>query len=509
VKGPVLRRPEIVCVLASTGGPNALSRFLATFSDTPAVPFVIVQHMPTGFTGRLADRLATLGPFVVREAAHGGHLEPGVALVAPAGVHLRFAGTRIRLTSDPPIGGLRPRADLTLEDLARDHGDGVLAVVLTGMGDDGLLGCEAVVRAGGQVLAQDGVSTAVDGMPRRVREAGLATVVASPVELAAAVASACGARATGRRGDDPAPPPLADDRDATSVTASALETTAPSPALLDAVRRVMADTEDANLDSLRDSYMSRRLAVFARRHALPLDGRLVDALREDAELRSALLGRLHIHVTSFFRDLDHWTELDETIMGQLPMTPRVWSAGCADGSEAYSLALLALEHGRRPRVWATDVDDGVLEKAASGRYRDGDARDVPDDLLRRYFRVLPAGGVEVRSDLRAMVDVERHDALHDPLPHQRFDLVACRNLVIYLGDDGRERLYRRLAEAVRPGGVLFTGAADSFHDPSRFGFVHVGRTLFRRIDDAAAGPARGLATPVPGDDPRGTIGTGS
>lgn len=487
-----LRRPEVVCVLASTGGPNALTRFLSTFAEAPDVPFVIVQHMPTGFTERLADRLASLGPFAVREAVSGDELGPGVALVAPAGLHLRYDGTHVHLSSAPAIGGLRPRADLALADLAEARGRGVLAVVLTGMGDDGLAGCRAVVRAGGQVLAQDGASTAVDGMPRRVREDGLATLVASPDELAGAVASACGARAKGRRAGD-ARPPRAPSTPSTpgahDATTAADDSLTPSPALLDAVRHVMAETEDANLSSLRDSYMARRLAAFARRHGLPLDDDLIAALRRDPELRSALLGRLHVHVTSFFRDLDHWADLDETVMSRLPRAPHLWSAGCADGSEAYSLALLAIEHGRRPQVWATDVDDGVLDKATIGRYRESDTRDVPAELLRRYFRPLASGGVEVRADLRGMVAVEQHDALHDPLPQQRFDVVACRNLVIYLGEDGRERLYHRLAEAVRPGGVLFTGAADSFHDPARFGFVPLGRTLFRRVGGDAEATA--------------------
>lgn len=475
VNAAALRRPDVVCVLASTGGPNALTRFFATFAEAPPVPFVIVQHMPPGFTGRLAERLATVSPFVVREAGDGDELPIAGVLVAPAGAHLRFQHGHLRLTADPAIGGLRPRADLTLADLAEALGAGVLAVVLTGMGDDGLLGCRSVAAAGGQVLAQDPDTTAVDGMPRRVREADLATMVASPEDLAGAIATACGTRATGRRSGDRRPSPSVPTRPPGHVPV----------AMLQAVRDLLAETEDANLQSLRDSYLARRIAAFARRHELTLDDRLLDGLRRDAELRSALLGRLHVHVTSFFRDFDHWEDLDEQVMSRLPMTPRVWSAGCADGSEAYSLALLAMEHGRRPRVWATDVDDAVLEKAASGRYRDGDTRDVPADLLARYFRPLSTGGVEVRGDLRTMVAVERHDALHDALPREQFDVVACRNLVIYLGPEGRDRLYHRLAAAVRPGGVLFTGAADSFHDPGRFGFEPIGRTLFRRLGDTA------------------------
>ena len=178
----------------------------------------------------------------------------------------------------------------------------------------------------------------------------------------------------------------------------------------------------------------------------------------------------------------HWQALSEEVLGSLPEEPRLWSAGCADGSEAYSLALLCLQRGRRPHVWATDVDDEVLERCRQATYRDDDLATVPEPLRRRYFRPHPGGGVEARSSLRSTVEVACHDALRDDLPARPFDLVACRNLVIYLGPAGREQLYERLARAVRPGGVLFTGAADSFHDADRFGFAHLGGTLFRRLD---------------------------
>jgi chemotaxis methyl-accepting protein methylase len=365
-----------------------------------------------------------------------------------------------------------------LHDLAAVYGADALAVVLTGMGDDGSAGASAVVAVGGQIVVQDADSSAVDGMPRRVRDTGLPVMVAEPADLARSVLAAFDSHAAAGGGPvRPAHRPVARPAhgSAPSPRATPLEAE-----VVDHVREVLITHDDVDLHMLRDTYLARRIASFARREGLPTDERLPAVLARDERLRHALVGRLHVHVTSFFRDIGHWDAVAEVI-GDLPPRPRVWSAGCADGSEAYSLAVLCVERGRRPRVWATDVDDSILDRCRKGTYRTDDVQHLPVDLQHRYFRERAEGGVRVRTDLRRLVTVEQHDALHDPLPDEPFDLVACRNLVIYLGAEGRDRLYGRLAGAVRPGGVLFTGAADSFHDADRYGFRHLGGTLFRRV----------------------------
>jgi two-component system chemotaxis response regulator CheB len=145
--------------------------------------------MPPGFTASLAARLDGLGPLEVREAAAGESLAPGVALLAPGGAHLRLAGDRRAvLSGEAAIGGLRPRADLTIADVARLYGDRVLLVVLTGMGKDALEGAEAVRAAGGRVLCEAEATCTVYGMPRAVAEAGLADQVLALDELPAAIA---------------------------------------------------------------------------------------------------------------------------------------------------------------------------------------------------------------------------------------------------------------------------------------------------------------------------------
>ena len=191
---PATGAPRAVVIAASTGGPRALAQLLPALPARLGEGTLIVQHMPAGFTGSLAARLDRMSPLHVREAALGDQLEPGTALIAPGGTHLRLDGARqARLTDEAPIGGLRPRADLTIADVAAGWRERTLLVVLTGMGRDGAQGARAVRAAGGRILCEAAESCTVYGMPRAVIEDGLADVVLPLGELAEAIAAEAGA----------------------------------------------------------------------------------------------------------------------------------------------------------------------------------------------------------------------------------------------------------------------------------------------------------------------------
>jgi two-component system chemotaxis response regulator CheB len=172
------QRVEIVVIGASTGGPNALTLLLPIFPATFQVPIAIVQHMPPIFTKHLADRLTSKSAISVSEGVVDGLLQPGHAWMAPGDYHMSVMrnGTqfRIKLDQGPEENSCRPAADVLFRSAAQAYGPGVLGVVLTGMGKDGLRGCETIRDAGGQVLAQDEASSVVWGMPGFVAKAGLA-----------------------------------------------------------------------------------------------------------------------------------------------------------------------------------------------------------------------------------------------------------------------------------------------------------------------------------------------
>jgi two-component system chemotaxis response regulator CheB len=183
-----------VLIASSTGGPKALGELVPKLPAPLGCGSVIVQHMPAGFTASLATRLDSLSPLTIREATGGEPMDPRHLYIAPGGAHLRMGDDRrARLSDAAPMGGLRPRADLTIADAATVYGSSLLLVVLTGMGKDGLDGARAVKAAGGRVLCEAESTCVVYGMPRAVAEAGLADAVLPLHELPAAIAREAGA----------------------------------------------------------------------------------------------------------------------------------------------------------------------------------------------------------------------------------------------------------------------------------------------------------------------------
>jgi two-component system chemotaxis response regulator CheB len=184
--------PRVICIAASTGGPQALAALVRCLPRSLPVPLVLVQHMPAGFTAMLAQHLDSLGGPRIAEARDGDLLRPGQGVLAPGDRHLLIEADgpdlRVVLSEGPAENFCRPAADPTLRSLVAACGRRLHAVVLTGMGQDGLHGCEAVAQAGGTVWAQDEVSSVVWGMPGMVTRAGLAQFQGDPATLGEALA---------------------------------------------------------------------------------------------------------------------------------------------------------------------------------------------------------------------------------------------------------------------------------------------------------------------------------
>ncbi|HJL18318.1 MAG TPA: chemotaxis-specific protein-glutamate methyltransferase CheB [Sandaracinaceae bacterium LLY-WYZ-13_1] len=187
---------EVLALGASTGGPRALMSLLAALPRPFPVPVLVTQHMPSAVIPVFARRLGAPGAFESAEARHGERLRPDRIYVAPGDHHLTVAGGRVCLDRGPEEHGCRPAVDPMLRSLARAHGAGVLAAVLTGMGTDGADGAEAVRAAGGTVLAQDADSALVYGMPRAVARRGAADAIVALDDMAAEIARLVGARAS-------------------------------------------------------------------------------------------------------------------------------------------------------------------------------------------------------------------------------------------------------------------------------------------------------------------------
>jgi two-component system chemotaxis response regulator CheB len=181
----LLAKASLLVIGTSTGGPQALSEILKRLPGHLPVPIAIALHIPGGYTAPLAARISNLGGVMVEEATDGMELVKGRAVIAPGGMHLRITsrGGRFfaRVSFEPADTLYHPSVDLLFESAAESARDGAIGVVLTGMGNDGMLGSKAIRTVGGRVLAEAASSCVVYGMPRSVIEAGLANAQA-PLE---------------------------------------------------------------------------------------------------------------------------------------------------------------------------------------------------------------------------------------------------------------------------------------------------------------------------------------
>jgi len=191
LRRPGTAKPKLIAVGSSTGGPQALGQFFEQLSPDIGLPVVVTQHMPPTFTAILAEHISKASDWECREGQQGDTLKPGVALIAPGGYHMTIDSVggvpTVHLNQDPPENFCRPAVDPMFRSVAKTYGASVLAVILTGMGNDGMKGGQVLVDAGGTIIAQDEESSVVWGMPGAAAGAGICSVIAPLDEIAGQV----------------------------------------------------------------------------------------------------------------------------------------------------------------------------------------------------------------------------------------------------------------------------------------------------------------------------------
>jgi len=248
-----------------------------------------------------------------------------------------------------------------------------------------------------------------------------------------------------------------------------------------------------DLEMYRSAQLMRRIGYFRDRHGLADDRQLADRLAADAPLRAAFADHLTINVTEFFRDRERFEVLRSRILPSLlARRPalRIWSAGCSTGAEVYSVAMLLadLAPGRGHRLHATDIDVRMLERVRRAQYSTHEVQSIPSDMRARHLEP-SADGWRIRAPVRETVRVVRHNLLADPAPGC-FDLILCRNVVIYFTADAKAGLYRRFSAALADEGHLFVGATEALFGYRDLGLEQVEPCFYRK-------PA-GLRAPVAG-----------
>jgi chemotaxis protein methyltransferase CheR len=238
-----------------------------------------------------------------------------------------------------------------------------------------------------------------------------------------------------------------------------------------------------DLTQYKRPQMERRLRTFLERRGFR---RLTDAmpeLRADRSELDALLDRMTINVSQLWRNPEHWKLLETKILPELGQRLRVtaWSAGSSYGAEAYTLGAICRDTIPRAtvQIHGTDIDKRMVERAKRGLFSADDARSAPATEMKRYFEQVPEGW-QANQELRSMMRFEVGDLLRIRPRRDTYDLILCRNTVIYFAEPIRDELHARLAGALRPGGYLMVGATERVANPKDLDLTSAHPFIFRK-----------------------------
>jgi chemotaxis protein methyltransferase CheR len=258
--------------------------------------------------------------------------------------------------------------------------------------------------------------------------------------------------------------------------------------------RVRAKT-GIDLDLYKQQQMHRRLLGLVERVQAKDFADYYQLLERDPQEYALFLDRLTINVSELFRNPEKWTEMREKIL--LPALAKkrslkVWSAGCSYGAEPYSLAILLdqIAPGGSHTIHASDLDRNILARAKEGKFTQSDVKNLEPATLARYFtRLTPESGLvsaadttpafQVKPEVRARVTFRPHNLLADKF-ESGYDLVCCRNVVIYFTDTAKEKLYMEFYRSLAPGGVLFVGGTERIFNYQEVGFSAPAPFFYRR-----------------------------
>jgi chemotaxis protein methyltransferase CheR len=238
-----------------------------------------------------------------------------------------------------------------------------------------------------------------------------------------------------------------------------------------------------NLNDYKPAQMQRRIGNMMSRHGASGYLDFFGKLEADSKLYKDFIDFLTINVTEFFRTPEKFDELEKRVLPDLLKQSSklsIWSAGCSIGAEPYSLAIMLneLTPHTRHRILATDLDVEMLAKAKKGTYTANELKNIPPARLKKYFTHAD-NLATIQDDIRARVEFQRHNLLVDKF-ETGFDLILCRNVVIYFTEEAKDNLYRRFFASLKPGGVLFVGGTEAILNFRDIGFTQYLPFFYRK-----------------------------
>ena len=457
---------RVVGLGGSAGSITALGQFFAAVPRDSGLAFIVILHLSPEYESTLTEVLQRSTTLSVEPATEGTLVRADRVYVIPPGKNLALINGRLRLTELARERGKRATIDLFFRSLADAHGSSSVAVVLSGADGDGALGLKRIKERGGLTIVQDPRESEHSGMPEAAIATGMVDWVlraaAMPARILAYEAREQRLQLPQEVGPHPAISPAVDVPE--------------EEAALKQVLAFLCARTGRDFRGYKRATIVRRIGRRMQVNELDNLPAYLHYLQTRPGEANALLQDLLISVTNFFRDPDAFAALEAHISAIFREktgadSVRVWVPACATGEEAYSVAMLLLEHASTlesppvVQVFATDLNEEVLTRARAGLYPLAVAEDISEARLARFFTREPAG-YRVQRELRECVLFALHDVLKDS-PFSRLDLISCRNLLIYLNREAQERVFETFYFALRPDGRLFLGSSESTDDASQ------------------------------------------
>lgn len=241
---------------------------------------------------------------------------------------------------------------------------------------------------------------------------------------------------------------------------------------------------DIDLRAYKSNQLHRRLLSLMSRVGSPSVDDYVKLLKKDASQRQKFLDFITINVTEFFRNPELFRELEERIKYDLIKTNKnlkIWSAACSIGAEPYSIAMILdnIKENGNSSILATDIDNTILEKAKKGEYNLNEVKNVKVEYMNKYFEKQDENYI-IDTKIKRMVTFKKHDLILDKYD-SGFDLIICRNVVIYFNQDVKEKIYSKFSNSLNRGGLLFVGATESIYNYRDYGFEKASTFIYRKL----------------------------
>lgn len=454
-----MSRPQnrfpIVGIGASAGGIPAMEQFFKAMPADPGMAFIIVTHLNPERESILHEVLQRYTAMEVSVAGDDQRIEINHVYVMPQNTTLNIKNGILQ--SSQGTGKREPKpVDVFFSSLAIDQREYAVGVVLSGGDSDGTLGVKAIKEHGGLTVAQtgDGSGPLNPGMPQSAIKAGLIDISTSAEDMGSKLVA------------------FARSFDLLDTLADGEPQDASGSKASQEIYGLLRNSSGHDFSGYKTKTFLRRVNRRMQvRQATTIED-YVTLLKSDAEEVANLFRDLLINVTNFFRDLEAFESLEKEIMPQLfeskgavPDMVRVWVPGCSTGEEVYSLAIVLREYMEkastrvRVKIFATDIDESALGVARAGRYPEALMEGISSERKARFFQKEGTAYV-VAKEVRDLCVFSPHNLIEDP-PFSRMDLVSCRNLLIYFGQDLQNQVIPAFHYALKPGGYLFLGTSES------------------------------------------------